>query len=1115
MPLRALSLLLFFPLAVHAAEAIPRPEHPRPDRVRGHWLNLNGPWEFRFDAADSGRASGWSEPGAAGFDRRITVPFGWQSPLSGIRETGRDAKVGWYRRNLRVPDTFPAGERVWLRFEAVDWEAQVWVNGKAVASHEGGYTPFEADITDAVRRDGDNTIVVRAADSTDPGLPTGKQVGWYTPTSGIWQTAWLESRPGAHLADFTLRTLALEPARVAVTVEAAGLPAGPFAVAVRSADPTVAPLELKGEAKADGTGTAVGELAIAAAKPWSPETPHLYDLTLELTSGGATDAVRTYLGLRTIARGTLPGEAFERVFLNGKPIYLRGALDQSFNPEGVYTAPSDAFLKEDIALAKRLGLNFLRIHIKPDEPRRLYWADRLGLLIMEDMPNTWRQDARARAAWEATMRGVVRRDRNHPSIFSWVAFNETWGLGTPDAYKADGDTQAWVGRMVDALRGLDASRLVEDNSPCNYDHITNTDFNSWHFYIDDHGAARRHIEEVVARSAPGSAFNMVPGQAMGPAPLINSEYGSVSAGGGDRDVSWGFRDLTTQLRRHPKIQGYVYTELADIEWEHNGFVDYDRGPKAFGYDAWIPGMTVADLQGADFVGYDAPPAIVGKPGEAVRVPVFVSHYSDRAAPPRLWWWVDGHDGEGRPVRIARPQSRPVTWTAYGVTGQGEVEVTLPDGPFVGALALALVEGDAEPFGFSTYQGAAGSPFFAVMAQQPSNWAVNRPIAMNFVNLVARPEAPAPRVERRDDRTAVVRFAPEEFSRAKFSGGSDSLPGKAYGRGHGTLTYRLQLPKAVAEAGPERITLRVEAAAKGGRDQVDWPERVNRQDYPQTDRRTVPTAFLMGVNGHTPEGLTELPDDPADARGVLSHENRNEHGSYGYTTEVTIDVPEAVRAELAAGKPLVLELTVPEGGNGLALYGAGAGAYPFDPTLTLRTARPLPADLGADATRSLAVDLAATRRVPLLHAGDSTRGRPASWSYTTTDPGPGWERPGFDATGWRGGTGGFGTPGTPALRANTAWDTPTIWLRTEVDLPALGADDRLTLHLFHDEDVTVFVNGQRLLRQRGFATAYEDLKLTPALVGLFRTGRNVIAVQCRQTGGGQGVDLGLTLERAEP
>ena len=269
------------------------------------------------------------------------------------------------------------------------------------------------------------------------------------------------------------------------------------------------------------------------------------------------------------------------------------------------------------------------------------------------------------------MRETIARDYNHPSIITWVAFNETWGLGHPEAYKTDRDTQQWVSSMVDVIRKLDPSRLVEDNSPCYYDHIANTDLNSWHFYIDDPAKAREHIAEVVAKTEPGSSFNYCPGEVQTTAPLINSEYGGVSAGGGDRDVSWSFRDLTTQLRRHSKIQGYVYTELADIEWEHNGFVDYDRTPKEFGYEAFVPGMTVSELQGADFIGYDAPPAIVARPGETITVPLFVSHFSDRKGPARLrggsresttgptssWWPSPNRDRSNGPLTTCASWSR--------------------------------------------------------------------------------------------------------------------------------------------------------------------------------------------------------------------------------------------------------------------------------------------------------------------------------------------------------------------------------------------------------------------------------------------------------------------------
>ena len=506
--------------------------------VRAHWANLNGPWQFRFDAEDAGLDADWFAPEAEGFDRTIVVPFPWESQLSGIAELD-GPEVAWYRRTFNVPDDFPDGHRVWLRFGAVDDRADVWVNGTKVAEHDGGYTPFEADVTDALNDGGENLVVIRAFDPTDPEHPTGKQIGWYTPTSGIWQTVWLESRPSTYLSDFFI-TPAIDPAGVSIDVTLGGNVPGGYSVALAPDDPTVEGASATFESEASTTI----EAAVSEPKLWSPDSPHLYDVAIELkdADGEVVDSVRTYFGLRTIARGTYGDEPFERFLLNGEPIYIRGALDQSFNPEGLYTAPSDEFLRRDIAAARQLGLNCLRIHIKTEEPRRLYWADKYGVLIMQDVPNTWEQSPEARAAYERTMREAIPRDRNHPSIWSWVAFNETWGLGDgrdrAAEYKANDDTQQWVAAMVDAIRGLDPTRLVEDNSPCNYDHIENTDINSWHFYIDDHDRARDHIEEVVASTEPGSTFNYCPDMSQGTAPLMNSEYGAVSAGGGDRDISW-------------------------------------------------------------------------------------------------------------------------------------------------------------------------------------------------------------------------------------------------------------------------------------------------------------------------------------------------------------------------------------------------------------------------------------------------------------------------------------------------------------------------------------------------------------------------------------------------
>jgi hypothetical protein len=902
---------------------IPKPEHPRPDAMRSPWSNLNGSWQFRFDPRDEGLQAGWEKPEAQGFDRTIVVPFPWESELSGIHQPKGAPKVGWYRRRFRVPAEFPKDQRVWLRFGAVDWRTDVWVNGRKVGDHEGGYTPFEFDVTDAVARDAENTLGVRAHDPTDPSLPTGKQIGWYTPSSGIWQTVWLEARPRAHIASFRL-VPAIDPARVTILVEAVGLARGTRARLRAEAHHFDEGARFQAEQAINAQeGTTRFELTLDVSEPklWTPETPHLYATTLELRGEPreAVDRVETYFGLRTIARGRFGDEPFERLLLNGKPIYLRAALDQSFNPRGIYTAPDDDFLRRDMELAKSMGLNGLRIHIKPDEPRRLYWADRAGILILEDMPNTWQQNARARPAWEKTMREAVARDWNHPAIIAWVAFNETWGLGKADDYKKDQDTQRWVGEMVRAIRTLDPSRLVEDNSPCNYDHIANTDLNSWHFYIDDHRKAREHIQHVVDQTRPGSGFNYCPGQAQSALPLINSEYGAVSAGGGDRDISWGLRDLTTQLRRHRKIQGFVYTELTDIEWEHNGLANYDRTPKLFGYDEWLPDMRPNELLGADFVGYDAPPAIVGRPGEEISVPVFVSHFSERSFQPKLRWWVSGYDARADLITVAAPTSLPITWRAYDVNELKPIRVKLPQHPFVGALILTLRDPD------------------------------NHRFAANFVNLIVKPDRPLPRIQRRGLRDVTLRFSPGDFARQKWSESARPPAGKVYGYGKGFFEYRLRIPPAIAKAHPESIYYLFEASSKARRERVDWPERSNRRDYPQTDAaRQWPSTLAVIFNDRPIERLT-LPDDPADARGVLSHLAGVEPGSHGELVDGQITLTDSDRARMRAGEPLILRLAVPNDAphpGGLCLFGAGTGELPLEPTLDIHTRDPLPNDLGA-------------------------------------------------------------------------------------------------------------------------------------------------------------------------
>jgi hypothetical protein len=822
-------------------------------------MTLNGQWDFGFDNK---------------FGRSITVPFCWESELSGIAKKGET--TGWYRRTFVIPAAW-SGQHAWLHFDAVDEEAQVWVNGKELGTHHGGYSPFEFDLNSVAKPGDTATVIVRAFDPTDQELPVGKQTpSWYTYTSGIWQTVWLEARPEHYIKTFAL-TPRRDGDRWLIDVDATGDFTDPLLIS------GIISIPFKFE-----SGRAHGSMEIRDAKLWSPDSPYLYDIVLH----AGEDRVKTYFGLRTISRGKFGDLAHESIFLNGQPVYWRGALDQSFNPKGIYTAPSDEFLKHDMELAKAAGIQFLRIHIKADEPRRLYWADKLGVLIMQDMPSASFQNPSKRSAWEETMRAEIQRDRNHPSIFAWVAFNETWGLSyfhnSQPLYPQNTDTQKWVEAMWKEMKQLDPSRLVEDNSADKRDHVA-TDINSWHFYIDDYARAKTAIENVVTNTFSGSNFNFVKDRAQDTAPLINSEYGSVSAGGGDRDVSWGFHFLTNELRRHEKVQGYIYTELSDIEWEHNGFYNYDRSAKDFGYDAFVPGMTTRDLQGEDFIGYDDPPMM--KP-PVFSLPVFVSHFSARTDQPTLRWWLIGTDDLGAPVTTP-PQTHAVKWERLRVTNQAPLDVRVPGNrPFTGAVAMELLD--------------------------PSG----KRIAANFVSVATRSSL-SPRIEVIDPKLIALRFSPIETRESGPDSGVHA--GKFWAAGQAEVAYRVVFPEWVVAAGAEKVELILEMATHAGTAKLDWPWRQKPVDYPQTDVHKYPGKAHIVIAG-SDAGEVALEDDPADIRGFLSSVAGFHHGSYGYLTRVSVTPPKGATELL-----IRIEAT-----KGISIYGEGMGRYGMDPVVLVHT-----------------------------------------------------------------------------------------------------------------------------------------------------------------------------------
>jgi hypothetical protein len=1063
-----MQLLLALLFLVTAQAPIPRPEHPRPDFQRDEWVNLNGEWEFRFDPADQGVKEQWFAKG--NFDRRIVVPFCWESKLSGIQNLDKNNKVGWYRRTIQVPPQWQ-GKGAWLRFGAVDYEATVWVNGKEVGKHVGGYTPFDIDLSEHVKPGESATVVVRAFDPTDPFLPTGKQVGWYTTASGIWQTVWLEARPKAFIDDFKVTTTNNE-GRWRVSVDVSLKDAGwadRLEVLIGDARHVI-PADQRTNREESWKGGRL-DVEIPAPRLWTPWSPYLYPLTLVLTTpDGRRDVVKSYFGVRTISRGKFGDLQHESILLNGSPIYLRGALDQSFNPDGIYTAPSEEFLVRELQMAKNVGLNFLRIHIKPEEPIRLFHADRMGVLIMQDLPNSWRHAERSRTAWEQTFHETYRRSKNHPSIFSWCLFNETWGLTNGDYhnFKKEPETQQWVAKMFDMAKATDPTRLIEDNSPCHYDHVK-TDIHSWHFYIDNDAEATKHIEDVVKNTFPGSSHNCAPGWKQGTEPLINSEYGSVSAGGGDRDVSWGVRHLTTQLRRHSKIQGYVYTELTDIEWEHNGFANYDRTPKEFGYDAWNPGMTLAHLQGADFVGLKESGAIKTS-ANSVTVRPFVSHFDPATRPTRIRLWIRGSNERGEFGEFPGAEVA-VQAKLFDVVEQPAVTLAIPSGAkaFVGAIAVDLID-------------AAG-----------------RRIAANYTNLVYPSVKPSlPKAEWLDQqrRTLAVRFQPTGFAANAFKG-ARTRTGKFAATGAGEVEYRVAVPQAL-RGRVAQIDFTAEVASRAGSAKVDWPSRPNSQDYPQTDVRKHPSRLALTINGAPATwGLADvpviqagvLPDDPADARGVLSHVRHLDPGAYGY--RLVANAPPAPLGDFVSVK-LAAD-------NGLSLYDGTTGRYPLAPTLTFRLAEagPTDADPATWYPEATTVDHLASTLKPILAHG-------AEWRFVTEAPPRSWNQPDFDDSKWKSGKGGFGAQGTPGIKLNSDWSTPDIWMRATFDLPA--DVNQIEAQLFHDENTEVFVNGRQLFRRRGYVTEYQEVPLTDEQRKLFKPGKNVVAVHCHQTGGGQGIDL---------
>lgn len=524
----------------------PLPEYPRPQMVRPRWVNLNGLWEYAvLDSA---------APRPRRFDGKILVPFPIESQLSGVRRAVTDLQRLWYRRTFRLP-AVPAGTRWLLQFGAVDWEATVFMNGSAVTTHRGGYDPFTVDVTEQLHRSGDQELVVRVWDPTDHGeQPRGKQVSkpesiWYTAVTGIWQTVWLEAVPPDHIAALDVRP-DVDAGTVTVRVDVAGpTPAPSVSVTALDGDRPVA----------TGTGAA-GQpvtLRIPEARLWGPGHPFLYGLRVRLGNGREReDSVASYFGMRKIAVAR-DSAGVLRLFLNNRPLFELGTLDQGWWPDGLYSAPTDAALASDIETLQRLGFNLIRKHVKVEPARWYYDCDRLGMLVWQDMPSGDNESPAARREFADELRSIVDALRNHPAIVMWVPFNEGWGQHDTER------TVAW-------LKRYDPTRLVDNASGWTDTGVG--DVLDIHDYPGPAIPLRDSTRALVLGEFGGLGL-----------PLEGHTWQEKDNWGyrryADTTELWAaYRHLLYQLRflESAGLAAAVYTQTSDVEIEVNGLLTYDR-----------------------------------------------------------------------------------------------------------------------------------------------------------------------------------------------------------------------------------------------------------------------------------------------------------------------------------------------------------------------------------------------------------------------------------------------------------------------------------------------------------------------------------------------------------
>lgn len=556
---------------------IPRPEFPRPDFERKDWVNLNGEWEFSFE---QGR-----------FDKKIIVPFCYQSKLSGIGDL-TDHDIVWYRRNFEVEEEKIRNKKLLLKFGAVDYEAQIWINDIYIGKHEGGHVAFELDITHVVEA-GENTIVVKVCDYNNTDKPRGKQtwIGekfgcWYTPTTGIWQTVWLEYVGKSYLK------------KVKITPNIKDLSAKCEIFISSYKD-----IEVSAEAmmETDGKIYSFGRYEITCKNGygkiiipfqdfdlrrdqiyWSPEHPNLIDVKIKVKNETGDDEVNTYFGMREV------GSYQSKLTLNNDFYYQRLILDQGYWSNSILTPPGDEAIIKDITLTKEMGFNGVRKHQKIEDPRYYYWADKLGLLVWGELPSAYEFNNNAIKNSSRELIEFVERDYNHPCIVTWVPINESWGVRN---IQVDKQQQDYSRMLIYLLKSIDPIRLVSGND--GWEQVSETDICAVHDYsLFPSTIAKYEDIEKLLKGVAESRMLFAEGNAYKGQPIVLTEYGGI-AFAKENDAGWGYYDkvkdndeflarlepITTYLIKSGKFSGFCYTQLTDVMQEVNGLLSEARQPK--------------------------------------------------------------------------------------------------------------------------------------------------------------------------------------------------------------------------------------------------------------------------------------------------------------------------------------------------------------------------------------------------------------------------------------------------------------------------------------------------------------------------------------------------------